>query len=103
MLRSSTGALSSVRILSPASYVRLCCQNANELSYPNMQAMIKSKTPTRALTDFFFAETKYSIASRRSIPAKIRNVMAVPTAGILINVGTKVPIMMVQTIYDELK
>ena len=33
-------------------------------------------------------------ARTRRIPAKIKNVTEVPTAGILINVGTKVPMML---------
>ena len=37
---------------------------------------------------------KYRIASASRIPAKIRNVMEVPTAGIVTKVGTKVPMML---------
>ncbi len=43
--------------------------------------------PTRLLT-------KYITESTINIPAKIRNVIDVPTAGIVTNVGTNVPIML---------
>ncbi len=54
----------------------------------------------------FFAaipeEMKYTAARAKRMPAKIKNVIAVPTAGILINVGTKVP-MMLPTVFDALR
>ena len=42
----------------------------------------------------FFPLIKYARESARRIPAKIRNVMEVPTAGIEIKVGTNVPIIL---------
>ena len=40
-----------------------------------------------------FEEMKYTAERVRSIPANIRNVTDVPTAGMEMNVGTKVPMM----------
>ena len=49
---------------------------------------------TAHFTGFFFAEIKYRILITASTPEKIRNVKAVPTAGMVTNVGRKVPIML---------
>ena len=50
----------------------------------------------RFLSFFLIAPAliKYAIERAISIPAKIRNVMAVPTAGIVTNVGKNVPIIL---------
>ena len=49
---------------------------------------------TMPLSIFFRAKAKYTMPIAASTPAKIRNVAAVPTAGMVMKVGTKVPMML---------
>ena len=85
-----------------SSAVRCFCQKAKLFPCPKTQQRIKITIATGT----FFTKTlllaKYTMDSARRIPAKIRNVMDVPTAGILINVGTKVP-MMLPMVFDALR
>ena len=56
---------------------------------------MKIMSPDAAFTVTFLPVlTKKAMQSAISIPAKIRNVIVVPTAGIVTNVGTKVPIIL---------
>ena len=47
-----------------------------------------------AAVDLFLPDAKYIMASKSNIPEKIKKVILVPTAGMLINVGTNVPMML---------
>ena len=69
-------------------------QKAKPIVVLVIQKAMNSTVQTITLTVHLLQEIKYTIPSSRSTPEKIRNVTAVPTAGMVIKVGAKVPIML---------
>ena len=74
--------------------MRSVSQNAKLPEEPNTLHRIKSIAQTAHFTGFLRVPIKYATLIISSIPEKIRNVTAVPTAGIVTKVGRKVPIML---------
>ena len=64
-----------------------------QLPAPKMVKTIIKRRDTMILTRCFFSEIKYATAMASKMPAKIKKVQEVPTVGIVIKVGAKVPMM----------